>query len=188
MTSKFEILESTLSGLKVLQRLPRGDSRGYFERLFCEEELHELLNHKQIVQINHTSTTSSGTVRGLHYQCPPHAEVKLVSCLRGEVFDVAVDIRLESPTFLNWHAEILSAENHRTMVIPEGFAHGFQALSDNCELLYLHTSAYAQHAEAGLRYDDARLGIDWPLGVTDLSDRDIAQASLPADFAGVDLG
>ena len=95
-------------------------------------------------------TASRGTVRGMHFQHPPHAETKFVSCLRGEVFDVAVDLRNGSPTFLHWHAEILSADNHRTLVIPEGFAHGFQTLSDDCEMLYFHTAAYNPEAEGGL--------------------------------------
>ena len=88
-------------------------------------------------------------MRGLHFQYPPHAETKLVSCLRGEVFDVAVDLRRDSPTFLRWHAEILSSDNHRTLLIPEGFAHGFQTLTEDCELLYLHTAAWQPGAEGG---------------------------------------
>lgn len=98
----------------------------------------------------------------MHFQRTPHAEMKLVSCVRGLVFDVAVDLRRGSPTFLRWHSELLSADNHKTLVIPEGFAHGFQTLTDDCEMLYLHTTAYAPDAEAGLNPQDARLAIAWP--------------------------
>ena len=129
------MFDTPLSGLKVLQRKPISDSRGYLERFFCTEELEALALGKHIAQINCTLTANLGTVRGMHFQRPPHAEIKFVSCLRGEVFDVAVDLRNNSPTFLCWHAEVLSADNHKTLVIPEGFAHGFQTLADNCEML-----------------------------------------------------
>src|ERR1039458_3777337 len=126
MSSRFDILDTPMQGLKLIQRKPIGDHRGYLERMFCTEELQGLIRGKGIVQINHTLTTRRGTVRGLHFQYPPYAETKVVSCLRGEVFDVAVDLRQGSPTFRHWHAEILSGDNHRTLLIPEGFAHGFQ--------------------------------------------------------------
>ena len=112
------------------------------------------------MQINHTLTGRRGTVRGMHYQRPPHAETKFISCLRGEVFDVAVDLRHDSPTFLRWHAEVLSAENHRTLVVPEGFAHGFQTLAEDCELLYLHTAAFAADSEGALNANDPRPILD----------------------------
>lgn len=161
-----------LDGLSVLQRHPIGDQRGYLERLFCQETLQPLIGERRIVQINHTLTTKAGTVRGLHFQHPPHAEMKLVSCLRGEVFDVAVDLRQDSPTFLRWYATNLSAENHRSLIIPEGFGHGFQALTDQVELLYLHTAAYHPEAEDGINALDARLAIAWPLPVGERSTRD----------------
>jgi dTDP-4-dehydrorhamnose 3,5-epimerase len=163
-----------LQGLKLIQRNPIGDHRGYLERMFCEEELQSLIPGRSIVQINHTLTAKRGTVRGLHFQYPPHAETKIVSCLRGEVFDVAVDLRHGSPTFLHWHAEILSADNHRTLLIPEGFAHGFQTLTEDCELLYFHTAAYQPSAEGGLNAQDAKLDIRWPEAVIELSSRDAA--------------
>ncbi len=124
-------------------------------------------------------------MRGLHFQHPPDAETKFVHCLRGEVCDVAVDLRRGSPTFLRWHAELLSADNHRTFVIPEGFAHGFQTLADDCEMLYFHTAGYRQEAEGGLNAQDPRLAIRWPLPVAGLSPRDAEHAPLAADFAGV---
>ena len=140
---------------------------------------------KGIVQINHTLTVMRGTVRGLHFQYPPHAEIKIVSCLRGEVFDVAVDLRQGSPTFLQWHGEILSASNHRTLLIPEGFAHGFQTLSDDCELLYFHTAAYQPSAEGGLNAQDPKLNIFWPETVVELSSRDAGQPLVNEEFVGV---
>ncbi len=185
MSTRFDILDTPLSGLRVLQRKPIGDSRGYLERLFCREELQTLAPDKPIAQINHTLTASRGTVRGLHFQRPPHAETKFVSCLRGEVFDVAVDLRHNSPTFLRWHAELLSADNHKTLVIPEGFAHGFQTLTDNCEMLYFHTIAYQPGAEGGLNPRDPQLAIQWPLPVAGLSPRDAAHPLLDDAFTGV---
>lgn len=187
MSTRFDILDTPLDGLCVLQRKLIGDSRGYLERLFCAEELQILAPGKNIAQINHTLTASHGTVRGMHYQHPPHAEIKFVSCLRGEVFDVAVDLRHNSPTFLRWHAEVLSADNHKTLVIPEGFAHGFQALTDDCEMLYFHTAAYQPGAEGGLNAQDPRLAIFWPLPVTELSPRDAAHPFLNKTFIGVTL-
>ena len=142
MSERFDILRTKLPGLELIQRRPIEDGRGFLERLFCADELGPLLAGKAIVQINRTSTSRRGTVRGLHFQYPPYAETKLISCLQGEVFDVAVDLRRGSPTFLSWHGEILSAANHRTLLIPEGFAHGFQTATDDCELLYLHTAPY----------------------------------------------
>ena len=151
MSSRFDIFDTPLKGLNLIQRKPIGDSRGYLERLFCAEELQALIPGKGIVQINRTITAKHCSVRGMHFQHPPHAETKFVSCLRGKVLDVAVDMRQGSPTFLHWHAEVLSASNHKTLMIPEGFAHGFQALCDDCELIYLHSRAYTPGAEAGLQ-------------------------------------
>jgi len=187
MSRHFDILDTPIAGLSVLQRKPLGDSRGFLERLFCREELYELLPEGRIAQINHTLTVSRGTVRGVHFQRPPHAEIKLVSCLHGEVFDVAVDLRQNSPTFLRWHAEVLSADNYKSFIIPEGFAHGFQALTDKCEMLYFHTEAYHPSAEDGLNAQDPRLAIHWPLPVTGLSPRDASFPLLNDDLAGIEL-
>jgi len=185
MSTRFDILDTPLPGLLVLQRKPIGDSRGYLERLYCTEELQALAPGKHIAQINHTLTANRGTVRGMHFQRPPHTEIKFVSCLRGEIFDVAVDLRYNSPTLLRWHAELLSADNHKTLVIPEGFAHGFQTLTDECEMLYFHTAAYQHEAETGLNAQDPRLAIQWPFPVSGLSPRDAAHSLLGDDFTGV---
>lgn len=176
-----------LGGLYRVQRQRLGDSRGFFSRLFCAEELKVCGWTKPIAQINHTYTARRGTVRGLHYQHPPHAEMKLVTCLRGEVWDVAVDLRKHSPSFLRWHAEVLSAENGAALLIPEGFAHGFQTLTDDVELLYCHSAFYHPEAEGGLHVQDARLAIAWPLPIAELSDRDAAFARIAADFQGIEL-
>lgn len=187
MSARFELAATPLQGLQMIQRKSIGDSRGYFERMFCIDELQTILGDRQVVQINHTQTQNRGTVRGMHFQFQPHSEMKLISCLRGEVFDVAVDLRRGSPTFLHWHAEVLSAENHKTLAIPEGFAHGFQTLSDDCEMLYLHSAAYAPDCEAGLNPHDERLAITWPLVVSEMSSRDAARPMLNLDFPGVSL-
>ena len=187
MSARFNVSETAMTGLRVLQRKPLGDSRGYLERMYCSEELASLTPDCTIMQINHTLTGRRGTVRGMHYQRPPHAETKFISCLRGEVFDVAVDLRHGSPTFLRWHAEVLSAENHRTLVVPEGFAHGFQTLTDDCELLYLHTAAFAPDSEGALNANDPRLAIAWPLSISDLSARDAGHPILGDEFSGIKL-
>lgn len=187
MIDRFEILDTPIHGLKLIRRNPLGDRRGYLERFFCTDELQALLpSDKGIAQINLTLTENQGTIRGMHFQHPPHAESKFVSCLRGEVFDVAVDLRRDSPTFLHWHAEILTPDNHRTLLIPEGFAHGFQTLADNTEMLYFHTEVYRPAAEDGLNPRDPRLDIEWPIAIAELSERDKAHSLLDGDFAGVD--
>ena len=183
--SRFGIIDTPLDGLKVVQRQRIGDGRGFFSRMFCAEELGAIGWTAPIAQINLARTVHAGTVRGLHYQHPPHSELKLVSCLRGEVWDVALDLRAGSPTFLRWYAHRLSAENLCAMLIPAGFAHGFQALSDDVELLYFHSRAYAPEAEAGVHPQDPRLAIDWPLAVIALSARDAGQSLLAPDFEGV---
>ena len=185
--SRFTVTGLPLNGLKLVERQRLGDSRGFLSRLFCAEELAAAGWAKPIAQVNHTYTARQGTVRGMHFQHPPHAEMKLVNCIRGEIWDVAVDMRAGSPTFRRWHAERLSADNCRALLIPEGFAHGFQALTDDVELLYCHSSAYARVAEAGLNPLDASLAIGWPLPVTGISERDAAHPLLGNGFEGVHL-
>ncbi len=185
--SRLHVIDLPMSGLKLLRRQRLGDSRGFLSRLFCAEELASAGWVKPIAQINHTYTAKRGTVRGMHYQCPPYAEMKLVSCLRGEVWDVAVDIRADSPTFLHWHAEHLSADNGCALLIPEGFAHGFQSLSDAVELIYCHSTAYDAVAEAGLNPQDACLAINWPLAINELSTRDAGRPMIVNDLEGVRL-
>lgn len=183
---RFIITDTPLAGLKRVQRHYLGDARGVFARLFCAEELASAGWTKPIAQINHTYTARRGTVRGLHFQYPPHAEQKLVTCLRGEVWDVAVDLRAGSSTFLHWHAERLSRDNGRALLIPEGFAHAFQTLTDDVELLYCHSHPYVPEAEGGLHPLEPRLSLPWPLPVGTLSARDSAHPWLAdTGFAGV---
>jgi dTDP-4-dehydrorhamnose 3,5-epimerase len=184
--SPFIIRQTPLPGLTIVERAQRGDSRGFFSRFFCAQELQAAGFDGPIAQINHTLTRRRGAVRGLHFQYPPHAEVKFISVLRGEIFDVAVDVRKGSDTFLHWHAEILSAENGRSLLVPRGFAHGFQTLTDDCELIYLHSSAYAPKAEGALQVSDPALNIQWPLPITDISTRDASHSPIPATFAGIE--
>ncbi len=183
--SWFAIHATALAGLMVVDRQRREDSRGFFSRLFCAEALASIGFAGPVAQINHTRTQRRGAVRGMHFQHPPHAEVKFVSCLRGRVFDVAIDLRRGSPTFLGWQAEILSAENARSLLIPEGFAHGFQTLEDDCELLYLHSAPYAALAEGAVNASDPRIGIKWPLPFSERSERDAGHAALDAAFTGI---
>ena len=185
--TRFTITDLSLAGLKLIERQRLGDARGYLSRLFCANELTASGWHKPIAQINHTHTALRGTIRGIHYQAPPHAEMKVVTCIRGEVWDVAVDLRAHSPTFLQWQAQILSADNAHALLIPEGYGHGFQTLVDDCELLYLHTEAYAPQAEAALRFNDPRLAITWPLPVAEISARDQAHPLLTEKFNGIKL-
>jgi dTDP-4-dehydrorhamnose 3,5-epimerase len=179
------ITTTKIAGAVVITTTAQIDERGSFSRLFCDRKLAPILGDKTIVQINQSMTLNTGTIRGLHYQQPPHAEMKLVRCLSGKVWDVCVDLRTNSPTFLQWHAEELSADDNKMFVIPEGCAHGFQTLEDNSTLLYLHTTAYAPEAEAGVTCNDPRLAITWPLAVSELSPRDRALLALAADFKGI---
>jgi dTDP-4-dehydrorhamnose 3,5-epimerase len=185
--SRFTIQATPIAGVYEITRQIIGDHRGFFSRFFCAEELAAGGFNEPVAQINHSFTQRRGTVRGLHFQHPPHGEIKLVSCLAGKVFDVAVDLRRNSPTFLRWHAVELSAERRNSLLIPKGCAHGFQTLEDDCEMLYLSSTPYAPQAEGGIRPDDERLAIAWPLAISDCSERDRNHPLLSTDFAGIDL-
>lgn len=178
----------SIEGLVTFDTDVRHDNRGSFTRLFCTKELESTLGHRKITQINRSVTHQVGAVRGLHFQNPPHSETKIVRCLRGRVFDVVVDIRMGSPTLLNWFGVELSAEKDNAIVIPEGFAHGFQVLEPDSELLYLHTAFYEPSAEGGLLFNDAAIGINWPVEPQDLSERDLSYALIDKlRFQGVIL-
>lgn len=185
--NRFAVSNLPLVGLKLIERQRLGDSRGFLSRLFCAEELAAAGWCQPMAQINHTYTAQRGTVRGMHYQAPPHAEMKLMSCIQGEVWDLAVDLRAGSPTFLRWHAEVISADNNRALLIPEGFAHGFQTLTDDVTLLYCHTVAYCPEAERALNVQDPRLSITWPLAITEISPRDAMHPLLAIKFEGLRL-
>lgn len=176
-----------IAGLRLIERKLIGDERGFLQRLFCQESLESLLAGKTIRQINHTLTRQLGAVRGMHFQCPPHAEVKIISCLKGKVWDVAVDLRKGSPTFLQHHSVTLSEDAPQSCLIPEGFAHGFQTLSPNCELIYFHTADYNAAAEGGLNAVDPRLGIQWPITISERSKRDAEHPMLTDSFVGIEV-
>lgn len=181
------IRSTPLAGLMLVETRTVGDERGQFTRIFCEADLAGLRPHLHWTQINHSRTTQRGTVRGMHFQYPPAAEAKLIRCLRGRIFDVAVDLRTGSPTFLKWHAVELAEDAPTQVFIPEGFAHGFQSLTDGVELLYMHTASWDPGHEGRLRHDDPQLGIAWPLPVTNVSSKDAAAPLLTAGFQGVHL-
>ncbi len=184
-SSRFECLATPIQGLHLLQRKPLGDKRGYFQRMFCADDLSDLGWQDSIAQINHTYTALRGSVRGMHSQLPPHTEMKLISCMKGEVWDVAVDLRADSPTFLTWHGVLLSSENQQSLLIPPGFAHGFQTLTDDVEMLYCHSKAYMPTSEWGCNPFDPRLAIRWPLPVTEISDKDRYCSMLSKDYQGI---
>lgn len=185
--SRFDFISTALSGLTLVRRKITEDHRGFLSRFYCADEFRQAGASKPIAQINHTLTRNKGAVRGLHFQRPPYAETKFVSCLKGEVWDVAVDLRGNSPTFLQWYGEILSAANCKSLLIPEGFAHGFQTLTEDCELIYLHTAAYHPEAEGALNVTDPKLGIAWPLTITEISEKDRKHKLIEHDFQGITL-
>jgi dTDP-4-dehydrorhamnose 3,5-epimerase len=186
--SRFELEALGLQGLVAVRRQRMADDRGSLSRLFCANELAAAGWAWPVAQINHTVTLHRGAVRGFHFQRPPHAEAKLVSCLRGAVWDVAVDLRQGSPTFLQHRAIELSADNGHALLIPPGFAHGFQALHEGVELLYLHSAAHAPGFEDGLHPQDPVLAVAWPLEVTQLSLRDRSHPFMDLSaFEGISL-
>jgi len=184
---RFDFVSTPLSGLTLVQRKTLDDPRGFLSRFYCAEEFREVGLNKTIAQINHTLTRNKGTARGLHFQNSPHTEAKFVSCLKGEIFDVAVDLRCGSPTFLQWYGVILSAHNRLSLIIPDGFAHGFQTLTKNCELIYLHTTAYHPEVEGALNLTDPKLNIEWPLTIEEMSERDRKHKFIDHDFKGIIL-
>ena len=186
MTERFEFVSTPLKDLMVCRRKPIAHELGAFVRTFCSDEFKRAGVNRSIAQINQTLTRIKGAVRGLHFQEAPHGEMKITTCVRGAVFDVAVDIRRASATFLRWYGEILSEDNNKSMVIPEGFAHGFQALTPDCEMLYFHTAPYAPEAEGGLQATDPLIAIKWPLEITEMSSRDRALADVGQGFDGIE--
>ncbi|MCK5606251.1 dTDP-4-dehydrorhamnose 3,5-epimerase [Candidatus Pacearchaeota archaeon] len=182
-----KILSTPLQGVIIAESSRFIDQRGSFTRLFCAQELSGLLEHRKIVQINHSRTTTKGAIRGMHYQLPPVAETKMVRCLKGKVFDVALDLRADSSTFLQWHAEELTPENGKMFIIPEGCAHGFQTLEEETELLYLHTAYYEPKYEGGVLFNDPAFDIHWPLACDEISDRDAMHKKIDPHFPGINL-
>ena len=185
--SRFDVSPTGLDGLLVLQRKMASDDRGQFGRLFCAGDLKIFGWGKPIAQSNISITEGAGTVRGLHFQHPPHDEMKLVTCIEGSVFDVAVDIRENSKTKLQWFGAELSAENQKAMLIPQGFAHGFQCLSKRAILIYFHSAAFYAEAADGLHPEDPKLAIKWPLKITRASEKDMSYVKIGDTLKGVKL-
>ena len=161
-----------LTGAYLIDLEKREDDRGFFARYFCEEEFADHGLKTRWVQMSTSLSREQGTLRGLHFQRPPKAETRVVRCLRGAIWDVVVDIRKDSPTFGKWQAAELNEDNRTMMYVPQGFAHGFQSLQFDTELLYLHSEYHSQEHEGGLHYGDQQLQISWPLVVSQVSARD----------------
>jgi dTDP-4-dehydrorhamnose 3,5-epimerase len=164
--------ETPLAGAYVIEIEPRADKRGFFARAFCGAEFARLSLDSEVTQANLSFNGAAGTLRGMHFQNHPHAETKIVRCTMGAIFDAMVDLRPDSPTFGRWFGEILTAENHKMLYVPKGFAHGYQTLEDNAEVFYMVSEPYAPSFESGLRWDDPDVGIEWPFPNPIVSDRD----------------
>jgi dTDP-4-dehydrorhamnose 3,5-epimerase len=177
--------ETSLKGAYTIELKPFTDDRGWFARTFCKRVFQEIGHEKEFVQFNHSLSNKKGTLRGLHYQLPPFEEIKLIRCIRGSVFDVIIDLRANSPTFLKYVCVELSELNLLSLYIPQGFAHGFQTLEDNTQLLYHHTAYYTPGYEAGIRYDDPAIGIPWPLPVSVITEKDKNHNLLNNSFNGI---
>jgi len=177
--------ETPLKGAYIIELKPFTDDRGLFARTFCKKEFTAIGHDQEFVQFNHSITQKKGSVRGMHYQLPPFSEIKLIRCVRGGVFDVIIDLRKDSPTFLKFVSTELSEHNMLSLYIPQGFAHGFQTLEDNTQLIYHHTAYYTPGYEAGIRYDDPAVGINWPLPVTVITEKDLNHNLLNHSFKGI---
>jgi len=181
------INSTKIEGVKIIDLFNYQDDRGKFNKVFSMAMAQSLDIDFNVVQINTSLNFSSGQIRGMHYQDNPSAEEKLIMCTSGKVFDVAVDLRADSPTFLHWHGEILSSTDSKMIHIPKGCAHGFQALEDNTHLLYLHSNEYDSNAESGIMYNDPFLNIQWPLKAKNISQRDVGFKKLSPSFIGIKI-
>jgi dTDP-4-dehydrorhamnose 3,5-epimerase len=177
--------ETPLKGSYTIALQPYSDDRGWFARTYCKNEFNAIGHTADWVQINHSFTENKGTVRGMHFQLHPFTEIKLIRCIAGAVLDIMVDIRKNSPTFLQSFAVELSANNHTMIYIPQGFAHGFQALENNTALIYHHSQFYQPNVEGGIRYNDPAININWPLAINNISSRDNQHPLLTSHFKGI---
>jgi dTDP-4-dehydrorhamnose 3,5-epimerase len=174
---------TALAGAMLVQAERHGDARGFFSRVYCEREFAAQGLPTRMVQSNLSFTRQAGTLRGMHFQAPPHEEDKLVHCVRGAIWDVIVDIRPGSPTWCRWIGVELSAANGLMLLVPKGFAHGFVTLEDDVAVAYQMSQFYVPGADRGARHDDPAFGIEWPVPVTHMSDKDRAWPDFPADPA-----
>jgi dTDP-4-dehydrorhamnose 3,5-epimerase len=185
MSMKFH--DTPLHGARLIELEKRGDDRGFFARFFCEKEFGAAGLETRFVQINNSLSTIKGTLRGVHYQLPPSAEVKVVRAVKGALWDVIVDLRAGSPTYGRWFGAELNEDNRLMMYVPRGFGHGFVTLTPNVEAFYLDSAFYAPGAERGLRWNDPAIAIEWPVAPTEMSDKDRNWPDLDAKFHGVEL-
>lgn len=176
-----QICRLPLSGATLIKTSPIADHRGSFARLFCSKELSSVIGTRQVVNVNHSYTHRAGVIRGLHFQHYPHQEMKFVRCLRGAVYDVIVDLRQDSQTYMHWHSQVLDSRTMDMMCVPEGFAHGFQSLENNSEIVYFTTEYFTPECEGGVRYDDPAIGIDWPMAVTGISEKDASHPMISTE-------
>ncbi len=158
------------------------DHRGFFYRLFCAKELEPAVGMRRVVNVNHSQTAKVGAIRGMHFQYPPNCEMKMVRCLQGSIFDVCVDLRKDSPTYLQWYGVELTPEKHNMLIVPEGCAHGFQVLKPNSDALYFSTNFYCKENEGGIRFNDPAIDIQWPCEPTDLSEKDLVHPLIDENF------
>ena len=167
-----KIIKTKLTGLYIIDLEPKADSRGYFVRVFAREEFKKKDVNFNIVHINESKTLKKGTIRGLHFQKRPKQEDKIIRCLKGKVFDVAVDLRKNSKSYGQWLGQVLSENNNKLLLVPKGFAHGFQALTDNCIIQYYVSEYYSPPHEQGIRWNDPLINIEWPISKPTLSEKD----------------
>ena len=180
-------IKTPLQGLYLIQLKLLTDDRGFFSRTFCKEQFTKIGFDKEFVQFNHSFNHYKGTIRGMHYQKLPFSETKLIRCVQGRVYDVAVDLRKNSPTYLHHFSVELSAETMNCILIPEGFAHGFQTLEDNAALIYHHTQYYTPNTEGGVRFDDSALNIQWPLPPVNISPKDLLYPLITQNLEAISL-
>jgi dTDP-4-dehydrorhamnose 3,5-epimerase len=180
-----KFINTNFNDLWLIKTESKIDSRGFLTRLFCKNEFEKFGFHHEFVQENLTFTKAKGTFKGFHYQLPPQSETKLVRCISGKVLDIVIDLRKNSKTFLNSFSVELDSSKLNMILIPEGFAHGFQTLTDNCMMLYLHSNFYNANFERGIRYNDPAINIDLPLSVTVISDRDKNHPLIQKEFKGI---
>ena len=179
--------ETPIKGAYIIELEPFHDNRGLFARTFCKREFEKIGHKKEFVQFNHSVTLHKGTMRGMHYQVPPGSEIKLIRCIRGKVFDVIIDLRCESPTFLKYFTAELGELNMKMIYVPEGFAHGFQTLENNSQLIYHHTQYYNSSDERGIRYNDPAINVNWPLDPVNITDKDKNYPLIENSFKGIKI-
>jgi dTDP-4-dehydrorhamnose 3,5-epimerase len=175
-----------LNGAYTIELEKRGDDRGFFARAFCQREFEAAGVPMSAVQMNNALSAKAGTLRGMHYQLPPAAEIKVVRCIRGALYDVIIDLRPDSPTFCRWFGVELTEENRLMIFVPRGFAHGLLTLADDTEAFYLVSEFYGPEQERGLRFDDPRFGVEWPRAPIEISAKDRSWPSFDPAYHGIE--